>query len=165
MFRIYPFIAFIFISLTCWSQSDSSPQVPDEVIKSFNRRFPRAEDVSWNKVDTAYKVDFFFKDRLSYAEFRGNGDWVMTIVDEDLYDLYPPIERYIDENFRKYKILFVEKAVRADKDDFYYAQLSKKVKGRDEPLIVELIFDKRIQLLQDDERLDLLRERAELGHR
>lgn len=124
------------------AQSPRNVNVPDNVVKSFNKRFPMAKDVSWDKVDTTYKADFYYKERLSYAEFDIRGEWVKTIIDQDIYDLYPPVERYISENFGKYKLLFVEKVLKADKNDYYYAQLSKKVKGQNEPVIVEIFFDK-----------------------
>ncbi|MCD4735235.1 MAG: PepSY-like domain-containing protein, partial [Bacteroidales bacterium] len=153
------FVLFIIVFLMCgylYSQTSEEITVPDKILKSFNRRFPRAEDVSWNKVDTAFKADFYYKERLSYVEYSENGEWVMSIIDQDIHNLYPPIDRYLKEHYKKHKILFVEKAVRADKNDYYYAQLSQKVKGKKKPVIIELFFDKtgRIEQVKQPEGMD-----------
>jgi hypothetical protein len=125
-----------------FAQPAEDADVPLKVVKNFNKKFPRAGDVSWDRVDTNYKADFMFKDRLCYAEYTPEGEWQMTILDLDLYSLYSPIQAYIDNNFSKYELLFVEKISEKNRDDYYYAQLAKKVKGEKEPMIVELFFDK-----------------------
>lgn len=132
----------LFFSVNLMGQTTKDPNVPDVVQKSFTRKFPRAEDISWDKVGDNYKVDCFYKDRGSYAEFSPDGSWIITITDLDLKTLYPPVQKYLDENFSKDKIILAEKADKADKQDYYYVQLSKKDKTTKEDLIIELFFDK-----------------------
>lgn len=137
---------FIVLSLSLFffslNAQEAEPDVPTAVIKTFNKKFPRAEDVSWNKVDTMYKVNCYYRERAAYAEFTSSGKWVETVLDVDTKQIYTPIERYIDENFKKDKIVFVEKATRADKQDYYYVQLNRKTKGSKETQTIELFFDK-----------------------
>jgi hypothetical protein len=121
---------------------ETDPDVPTAVIKSFNKKFPRAEDVAWNKVDTLYKVNCYYRDRASYAEFTESGQWIESVVDMDIKEMYAPIARYLDENFKKDKVAFIEKATRADKQDYYYVQLMRKSKDSKEPQTIELFFDK-----------------------
>ncbi len=130
------------IVITAAAQETDSSFVPEIVIKQFNRKFPRAENVAWNKVDDNFKADFFFKDRSTYAEFSPEGDWIMTITDLDLKTLYPPIQRYLDENFKKDKVILAEKADKADRQDYYYVQLQRKDDETKEEYIAELFFDK-----------------------
>jgi hypothetical protein len=136
------FIITFVISLSLFSQKTLDSEVPEIVQKNFNKKFPRAENISWDKVDNNYKVDCFYKGWVTYAEFTPEGEWVQTISDMDPRDLYPPIERYLDENFNKDKVIIVEKATLANRQDYYYVQLERKEKGRKEPLVFELFFDK-----------------------
>ena len=132
---------------------NSTNDVPQVVLKSFNRKFPRAEDVAWEKVDTLFKADCFFKGRGTYAEYAQDGTWLMTITDLDLKTLYQPVQNYLDENFKKDKILFAEQAVKADRQDYYYVQLEKKDPETKAYYIVELFFDKtgRIEQVKSPE--------------
>ena len=108
----------------------------------FSRKFPRAENVSWNKVDNNFKADCFYKDRSTYAEFTPEGEWVMTITDLDLKTLYPPVQRYLDENFKKDKVILAEQAEKADRMDYYYVQIQRKDEETKEEYVAELFFDK-----------------------
>lgn len=135
------FITFV-ISLSLFSQNTFDSEVPEIVQKNFNKKFPKADNVSWDKVDNNYKVDCFYKDLITYAEFTPEGEWIQTISEIDYGEMYPPIERYLDENFPKDKIVIAEKATLATRQDYYYIQLERKQKGEKEPLIFELFFDK-----------------------
>ena len=74
----------IFLTPVLFAQQSDNDDTPKNIIKSFNKRFPRATDISWDKVDNNYKVDFIFRDRLSYAEYTPEGEWLMTVVDQDI---------------------------------------------------------------------------------
>jgi hypothetical protein len=124
------------------AQVNNDSDIPETVQKSFNRKFPRAEDIAWEKVDTNYKADCFFNGRGTYAEFTPEGEWVMTITDLDLNTLYRPIQNYLDENFKRDKIIFAEEANKADRQDYFYVQLERKDPETKEPYRIELFFDK-----------------------
>jgi len=130
------------LSVSLFAQINADDNVPEVVRKSFSKKFPRADNVSWQKVDDNYKADCFYRGRGTYAEFTSEGEWVQTVTDVDIKNIYPPIERYLNENHKKEKIIFVEKALRADKQDYYYVQLAHKEKGVKDPYIFELFFDK-----------------------
>jgi len=138
---IYSLFLCIF-TFSLFSQSAADLNIPDEVKKNFSRKFPRAENISWNKVDENYKVDCFFKTRATYAEFTKEGSLIITITDLDLKTLYPPIQKHIDNNYSKDKIILAEKAVKADKQDYYYVQIERKDQETKEKYIAELFFDK-----------------------
>ncbi len=135
-------VLFFFLAILINAQNSFDKDVPEAVQKNFNKKFPMAENVSWDKVDNNYKVDCFYKGQSTYAEFTAEGEWVQTVTDMDTKNIYPPIDRYISENYNKDKIILAEKATRADKQNYYYVQISRKEKGRKEPYIVELFFDK-----------------------
>ena len=144
------------VMLTAFAQQPKDADVPEVVQKSFNKKFPRAQNVSWDKVDDNYKVDCIFRGRISYAEFTPKGEWVQTVVDKDPKSLYPPVAKYVNEHFKKDKVILAEKATRADKQDYYYVQVGKKIKGQKNLAIFELFFDKtgRLQKINKPEGLE-----------
>jgi hypothetical protein len=138
---IFPF-ALLLLTLSITAQNLSEQDVPEVVQKSFSRKFPRAENVSWNQVGENYKVDCFYRGRANYGEFTPEGEWVVTVTDLDTKTLYAPIQRYLDENFKRDKVILAEKAVKADRQNYYYVQVEIKDKETKEAHIVELFFDK-----------------------
>lgn len=151
----------IFLTPVLFAQQSDNDDTPKNIIKSFNKRFPRATDISWDQVDNNYKVDFIFRDRLSYAEYTPEGEWLMTVVDKDINNIYPPIDRYLKEHYKKDKILFIEKATKKDRKDYYYIQVSRKIKGVKEPFIIELYFNKTgkiEEVIKPDELKDVENE-------
>lgn len=140
--KYFTFIITFVISLSLFSQKTLDSEVPEIVQKNFNKKYPNAENVSWDKVDNNYKADCFYKDLITYAEFTPEGEWVQTIMEVDNRELFPPIEKYLDENYPKDKIIMAEKATLATRQDYYYVQLERKEKGSKEPVIFELFFDK-----------------------
>ena len=135
-------LAFLFFTIGLFAQDAMDRDVPEVVEKNFSKKFPRAENISWDKVDNNYKVDCFFRGRGTYAEFTPEGVWVQTVVDQDVKNIYPPIQRYLDENFKRDKVILMEKATRADRDNYYYVQVQKKIKETKEIAVFELFFDK-----------------------
>jgi hypothetical protein len=125
-----------------FGQNSSDRDVPEVVQKNFSKKFPRAENVSWDKVDNNYKADCFFKGRGTYAEYTPEGEWVQTVTDLDIKTLYPPVAKYLNENFKKDKVILAEQAIRADKKNYYYVQVARKEKDRKEPYVYELFFDR-----------------------
>ncbi|MCD4695392.1 MAG: PepSY-like domain-containing protein [Bacteroidales bacterium] len=140
--KIYSLTFLILFVGSVFAQNENHRDVPEAVLKSFSRKFPRAENIQWDKIGDNYKADCFFKDRGNYAEFTSEGEWVVTITDLDIKTLYPPIQKYLDENFNHDKVIFAEKAVKADKQDYYYVQVEKKNPETKEKYIAELFFDK-----------------------
>jgi hypothetical protein len=140
--KIFNTLAACLLSLLLFSQSAADLNIPDPVKKSFSRKFPRAEYVSWNKIEDNYKVDCYYKNRGTYAEFKEDGTLIITITDLDLKTLYPPIQKHLDENYSKDKVILAEKATKADKQDYYYVQIERKNPDTKEKYIAELFFDK-----------------------
>ena len=87
------------LTISLFSQTADELNIPEAVKKSFSRKFPRAENISWNKIGENYKVDCFYKTRATYAEFAEDGAIMITITDLDINSLYPPIQKYLDENY------------------------------------------------------------------
>ncbi len=138
------FLSFFLVvsMLVSFGQASYDKNIPDIVQKNFSKKFLRAENVSWAKVDNNYKADCFYRGKGTYVEYTPDGEWVQTVTDMDIKALYPPIERYLNENYKKDKVVLAEQATRADKKNYYYVQVARKEKDRKEPYIFELFFDK-----------------------
>ena len=54
------FFITLFFTLNLTAQTPKDPNIPAAVQKSFSRKMPRAENVSWDKVGDNYKVDCFY---------------------------------------------------------------------------------------------------------
>ena len=130
------------IILTSFGQASFDRDVPEVVQKNFNKKFPRAENVSWDKVNDNFKADCFFRGKGTYAEFTPEGEWVQTVTSMDPKALYPAVEKYLNENYKKDKVILAEQSIRADKKNYYYVQVARKEKDRKEPYVYELFFDK-----------------------
>jgi hypothetical protein len=136
-------VCFLMISLSfSLNAQNSSRDVPAVVEKNFNKKFPRAENVSWDKIDTNFKVDCFFEGRGTYVEFAPSGKWILTVTDLDVDNLLPPIQSYLDEHFKKDKVIVFEQAISSDKKGYFYVQIAREEKDRKEPWFIELFFDK-----------------------
>ncbi|MCF8368254.1 MAG: PepSY-like domain-containing protein [Bacteroidales bacterium] len=140
--KYYHLLLVVLFASSVFAQNENPRDVPEAVQKSFSRKFPRAENIQWDKVGDNYKADCFYKERGTYAEFTPEGEWVITITDLDLKTLYPPVQKYLDENFKKDKVIFAEKAEKADKQNYYYVQVEQKNDETKEKYIAELFFDK-----------------------
>ncbi|MBN3036403.1 MAG: PepSY-like domain-containing protein, partial [Bacteroidales bacterium] len=103
--------------------------------------FARAEDVTWEKEDTVCTANFIYREKFTTAQFSVNGMWIETVEELDTRSLYAPIQRYIDQNYRDYRVSYAEKATRHDRNDYYYIELIAKKKST-QPHQVALYFDK-----------------------
>ncbi len=119
-----------------------SVDVPEAATKYFNRRFPRAEEVAWEEYgDKNYQARFLYRDISTRAELTPEGLLVSTITVMDPKNIYAPIARYLDENYSNYKVKLGEKAVRKDRNNYYYVILYT-TKKKVFPEEIELYFDK-----------------------
>ena len=65
--KVFISVLFFFLALLVNAQNSFDKDVPEAVQKNFNKKFPKAENVSWDKVDSNYKVDCFYKGQSTYA--------------------------------------------------------------------------------------------------
>lgn len=133
------------------SGSSSRTDVPSLVKKMFDKKFPRCEDVSWEQVDSNYIASFFFRINDQKAEFAPDGKLVSTTTIMDPKNIFRPLENYLIKKYKKYKVLKAEKTL-YDRNyqklfpekklkNFYFVEISIKIKGSKVPQINRLWFD------------------------
>jgi hypothetical protein len=126
-----------------------SVDVPEAVSSYFSRRFPRAEEVVWEEYgDNNYMASFWYRDTPTKTEFTPDGQLVSTITTMDSKNIYRPVLRYVEENYPDYKIDFGEKALRKDRNHYYYVLIYTK-KKKVTPKEIELYFDKVGKIMED----------------
>ena len=125
-------------------------EIPDEIAKKFNSRFARAEDVAWTKGEGEWTSKFYYRNLPTTAIYTDSAEWIMTVVDLDVKQLYAPIQRNIDENYKEYKVTSAQKATRQDRNDYYLVTLTAKKKTV-EPQNQELRFNKTGKLIEEQD--------------
>ena len=133
------------------SDNSSNADVPGTVKKMFDKKFPRTEDVSWEQVDSNYVATFFFRINDQKAEFAPDGKLVSTTTIMDPKNIFRPLENYLIKKYKKYKIVKAEKILydrmyqklfpEKKLKNYYYVEISLKVKGSKVPQINKLWFD------------------------
>ncbi|MCD4663951.1 MAG: PepSY-like domain-containing protein, partial [Bacteroidales bacterium] len=123
--------------------------IPKEVAKKFKSRFSGAQDVTWETSEGNWWADFIYRDLPTSAEFTDSAQWVSTIVELDTKDLYAPIQRFLDNQYSDYKVMYAEKTTRKDRKDYYYIDLISKKKNLSSQQIA-LFFDKTGRLIEKD---------------
>ncbi len=73
-------IIFIAWVLLCsYANSEASSKTPTEVIASFNKKFPNATKVTWDKENAhEYEAEFYLKNVKYSANYSDTGEWLET---------------------------------------------------------------------------------------
>ncbi len=121
--------------------------VPDNVVKYFERRFPRAEELSWLEEEDYYTARFYYRELLHHTTFDKDAVLLSTKTEMEPDRVYRPILMYVEENYPKYKIDYSEKVIRKDRNNYYYVELYTR--KRDLPEMVYLYFDKMGKPIDD----------------
>ncbi len=128
--------------------------IPADIVKYQSRKFPRCEDVKWDTANNFYIAYFLFRDAETIADFDSTGTLIQTTTIQDNRDLYPLIERYLEENHDNYRVEYAEKIVRKDRNNSYYVRISKRVKGKGR-MEWECFFDKTGRIIKENEPEEL----------
>lgn len=96
-------------------------EVPQEVLREFNRRIKRANEVEWMDVDTAYRADFKSGNNNAYALFSPEGPWIKTSIKlkTKFKGLHPGIRRYFDENMDDFTFMYAEDVSEAPREKYF----------------------------------------------
>ncbi len=129
----------------------NSANTPVVVKKYFEKKFPKAEEVEWKQVDSNYVVAFIFHEMEQKAEFAPDGKMVSTTTIMDPKNIFRPLENYLIKKYDKYKVVKAEKVLydriyqkifpEKKLKNYYYVEISQKVKGSKIPKITKLWFD------------------------
>jgi hypothetical protein len=120
----------------------SDSDVPEVIRKNFTKRYPKAADVVWSDDDNGkFSVEFLVNEIKNKLEFSPDGQIQVTHTDMDPGTLMGPIQRFIDDKYKGYKVRYAEKVLRKDRKNYFYVEIYSKKKNADPP-DAQLYFDK-----------------------
>ena len=75
------FAALIAIFLFSCGESLKSTDIPEDVLSSFNSKFPDVKNVEWELDDKTYEVEFMQDDKEMSASLNESGEWEIKEID------------------------------------------------------------------------------------
>ncbi|MEI8202777.1 MAG: PepSY-like domain-containing protein [Bacteroidota bacterium] len=112
--------------------------IPAKVKSSFSKKFPKAEEVKWDTLpDNEFSCSFIFHEQKSSIKMDTSGIVIVTKTLMDKYNLYQPIVNWLVKTYKSYKLVYAEKVVRKDRNNYYYVKISVRKKG-----VYQIYFDK-----------------------
>jgi hypothetical protein len=104
----------IFITTTYGvnAQKLSAKNVPSVVVNNFKKLYRKASDVSWEKVDKLYKVEFDFEGKDDVKIWFDESLRIAKQVENIAIGEMPrKINAFLQQNYRRYKIDDIQKIV------------------------------------------------------
>ncbi|MFX3625994.1 MAG: PepSY-like domain-containing protein [bacterium] len=142
--KIVGLIMLIAIGLNSVTAKINKTEVPQAVLEAFNKKYPKATDVEWEKDDLNYEVEFELEKVEYEATFSEDGTWLETETEITAKDLPEKVASAFKATYPKVKIKGVEK-VETPKISFYEIEYKKGLKKR------EAFFDKDGNPLESDD--------------
>lgn len=121
--------------------------VPQAIMKSFKKRFPKAEEAEWYENDGKFEVEFMNNETKTRLGFAADGMVIVTKTEMDPGALMGPIQKHLDENYPQYKVTYAEKVIRKDRKNYFYLELFTR-KRNVSPTNVQLYYDKVGRLME-----------------
>lgn len=100
--------------------------VPKAVINNFEKAFPDARDMEWEKEKDHYEVDFEVEETDFSARYDANGNRIMYKQDIRNQEIPDAVSSALQEDFAKYQVDDVEKVER-DGKAYYQIELEGKI--------------------------------------
>ena len=121
-----PVLVIIAVSLFCLPLMSQTTMIPDNVIKSFSSKFPDAKQVKWDKESVSeYEAEFIMNDKKMSASFDNNGKWMETETKISEKAIPAAIKTTFNNDFKGYKIKFVELSETSDKGKIWEITMEK----------------------------------------
>ncbi|MEO9258591.1 MAG: PepSY-like domain-containing protein [Crocinitomicaceae bacterium] len=110
------------IVLTSCAQQSTTPQV---VKDAFNKQFPGAEEVKWNKEGVNFEASFEKNEKDMSAVIDAKGNVLETEVGIEINELPQAVQDYLAKNYAGKKINEAAKIVNAKGTLTYEAEIDK----------------------------------------
>lgn len=133
---------------TAYVDPGAIDEVPDNVKKNFTRKFPKAVDPFWSVDEQKYTVEFTLNEMKNTVLFSADGQAQVTRTEMDPDKLMNPINRYVEENYKGYKVRYAEKVTRKDRKNHFYVEIYSKKRNANPPE-TQLYFDTSGRLMQN----------------
>jgi len=119
-------MAMIAVSV-CHGQKLKESEIPTAVKQSFQKQFPTAKSVTWEK-EGENEIEAEFKNGSieQSAEFDKDGRWLSTETEIKESELPAAVRSLIAKDFQGYKISESEKIEKANKEISYEVEVEKE---------------------------------------
>ena len=117
--------AFCFFAFEMKAQDKG--KAPDAAKSSFQKMFPKAEKVKWDKEDNEYEASFTLNGTKMSAVFDVAGNWKETEETIAQKDVPAKALAYFTEHYKNSKIQECAKTIKSDKQVVYEIE----IKGKD----------------------------------
>ncbi|MEZ4875604.1 MAG: PepSY-like domain-containing protein [Flavobacteriaceae bacterium] len=117
-------VALVVISAS--STLHAQKNIPSQVVWNFEQKFPKAENIHWDKENSSeYEAQFFWNGEQHSANFNTKGEWLETeavILFRELPDL---VQQSVLQSHKKEKIRLVARIEKAKGDTYYEIEIKQ----------------------------------------
>jgi hypothetical protein len=86
------------------NDNSSTNNIPAAVLESFEAKFPSALEAEWEKEGDIFEVEFVYNDEEIEAEFKSDGQWLLTEKEISISDLPESVTASISEEYPGFTI-------------------------------------------------------------
>ncbi len=131
-YSILILLSTLFIFAACENNPETNDQTPEAVKQTFQQKYPGENDPDWHTDKNGNFEANFKKKGIKYnADFSPDGQWIETETRVKKKDLPKAVEKAIEKDFDKYKIVEMEKVEHHSKGLFYDIEFKKDGKKMD----------------------------------
>jgi len=113
-------IYFVVLLMSCFTVfSQTKDELPGNIKKSFNLKYPDATDISWYKTDSIYVIEFNLFEEHKKVVSDLSGKIIQTYTAIKIKDIPSNIKQVMQSNFSNGTILRSER-VRTKKEEIHY---------------------------------------------
>jgi len=108
-------MAVLAISTAACGQHGKGAKAPEAVTTAFSKKFPKAEEVKWDKENaTEWEAEFELDEMEYSANFSSDGKWLETEHEIKMSEVPAAVKKTLDSEFAGYDIEEAEISEKAD---------------------------------------------------
>ncbi len=100
---VFVWLCAVLMSVSAYAQSVTAAQVPSPVKKAMMTKYPKSNDIEWEKAGNTYIAMFSAGDDWTVATFTDKGVWAKTDVSIDPETLPAAVKTAISKLFEGYE--------------------------------------------------------------
>ncbi len=105
MKRLLSLVVVVLFAFSACNSPKHKETVPEKVKETFQKRFPHAKEVKWDKEDkNVWEAEFKSNNREFSANFSADGTWKETEYEIKIAEIPPMVKATIDSLFSGYEI-------------------------------------------------------------
>lgn len=86
------------------NERKQEPQIPANIIESFEEKYQGAKKIEWAIKEDRYKVNFQLEGNEMFAYLDRHGLWIKSFTKLNLEELPEPITQYLESEYPEYQL-------------------------------------------------------------